>query len=161
MHSCSRPNRRQISYHKKNGWFLYLSSKPNAEAYKLTQIYNHKLINITRKYDTADYCNLIKYYSVYNNLHICNSSNTTPINNNFNNATYDDDMTDQEEQIRQMTRSKIKTTKIRTDARTKQKPEPNQKSEPVTTQSDTATDSDPADTEIDPEANTKKLRLII
>jgi len=87
-------------------------------------------------------------------LHICNSSNTTPINNNFNNATYDDDMTDQEEQIRQMTRSKHKTTKIRTDARTKQKPEPNQKSEP-------ATDSDPVDKEIDPEANTKKIQLII
>ena len=59
---------------------MYGSYKPSTDEYRLTTIYNNNLKNITHKHDTVDNDNLIKYYSVYNNIDKYNSSNLTPEN---------------------------------------------------------------------------------
>ena len=63
---------------KNKPYFLYNSSKPNNEAYKLTRVYNNKLKDITYKYNLEDTEGLIKIFSIYTNLHIYNISNLTP-----------------------------------------------------------------------------------
>ena len=120
---------------KNNTWFLYGSSKPpNADPYKLTQVFNQNLNDITHEHNTDDNHSLIKQFSVYNNLDLYYSKNASPINN-FISSPYDSNESEEQQPIKK----KAKPNNKASSPKPKQKPK---KTKPTKTTIETDSESE-------------------
>jgi len=138
---------------------LYGSSKPNADPYKLTQVFNQTLNDITHEHNTDDNRSLIKKFSVYNNLDFYNSKNATPINNNFNSSPYDSNESEEPQPIKKKAKPKNKASSPKPKHKPK-KTKPTKTTIETDSESETETDSSftSGNLEEDKKKNSKKIR---